>query len=75
MDTRYAQALRNATNAWANNRTTDALTMQELRRRQQQQAELSETQTVTAPTAAQMGVLQPELARYGNLGTKLNLFA
>lgn len=74
MDARYAQALRNATNAWGNNRTTDALTMQELRRRQQH-ADLAETQTVTAPTAAQMGVLQPELARYGNLGTKLNLFA
>lgn len=73
MDTRYINALRNASASWARDQTTDAMTMQDLQRR----APSLQTQTraVTAPTAAQMGVLQPELARYGNLGTKLNLFA
>lgn len=73
MDTRYANALRNATNAWTNNRTTDALTMQDLKRRAQ--TPQAESRVVTAPNAAQMAILQPELARYGNLGTKLNIFA
>ena len=73
MDIRYTTALRNATAAWAKNKATDTQTMQDLQRR----AHIPdvETRTVTAPNAAQMGVLQPELARYGNLGTKLNLFA
>ncbi len=73
MDIRYAQALRDASAAWANNRTTDALTLQELRQRAPREA--PETKMVTAPTASQMAVLQPQLAAYGNLGTKLNLFA
>ena len=73
MDLRYANALRNATNAWAQHRTTDALTMQDLKRRAPEQ--LDQTRKVTAPNAAQSAILQPELARYGNLGTKLNLFA
>lgn len=73
MDIRYAQALRDATTAWANNHTTDALTLQDLRQRAPQEA--AATKMVTAPTPSQMAVLQPQLAAYGNLGTKLNLFA
>lgn len=73
MDLRYTNALRNATNAWANHRTTDAVTMQDLKQRAPEQQDA--TKVVTAPNAAQMAVLQPELARYGHLGTRLNLFA
>ncbi|MBV2164796.1 MAG: hypothetical protein KUL80_11110 [Comamonas sp.] len=73
MDIRYARALRDATAAWANNRTTDAVTLQELRHRAPQEA--PETKAVTAPSASQMAVLQPSLAQYGHLGTRLNLFA
>ena len=73
MDPRYANALRNATNAWAENRTADFLTMQELRRHGP--GRLEETQIVTAPNATQTAILQPELARFGHLGTRLNLFA
>ena len=71
MDVRYINALRNATNAWAKDQVTDSLTLQELQRRSR---DVPAT-PATTPTAAQMGVLQPELARYGNLGTKLNIFA
>jgi len=73
MDIRYANALRNATHAWAQNRTTDAITMQDLKHRTPDQQD--ETKTVTAPSAAESAALQPELARYGHLGTRLNLFA
>lgn len=73
MDIRYANALRNASAAWAKNQITDAMTMQDLQKRSSLPE--AQTQAVLAPTAAQMGILQPELARYGNLGTKLNLFA
>ena len=73
MDIRYANALRNATNAWSNNRTTDTITMQDLKRRAPDEQDA--TQVVTAPNATQMAAMQPELARYGNLGTRLNLFA
>ena len=73
MDIRYANALRNATNAWSNNRTTDTITMQDLKRRAPDAQDA--TQVVTAPNPTQMAAMQPELARYGNLGTRLNLFA
>lgn len=73
MDPRYTNALRNATNAWANNRPTDYLTMQDLKRRAPNQ--LEEAKIVTAPNATQTAILQPELARFGHLGTRLNLFA
>ncbi|MEZ2770253.1 hypothetical protein [Comamonas jiangduensis] len=73
MDIRYANALRNATNAWSNNRTTDTITMQDLKRRAPDKQDV--TQVVTAPNPTQMAAMQPELARYGNLGTRLNLFA
>ena len=74
MDVRYARALRDATAAGARNRTTDALTLQELRRRAPQE-DAPETKVVTAPSAAEAAALQPQLATYGNLGTRLNLFA
>ncbi|MBS7245081.1 MAG: hypothetical protein KIG98_12255 [Comamonas sp.] len=73
MDLRYARALRDASTAWAQNHTTDAITLQELRRRAPQ--EEPAVKMVTAPSATQMALLQPQLAAYGNLGTKLNLFA
>lgn len=75
MDLRYTNALRNATNAWSNNRTTDALTLQDLQKRAQTEQRSAVAETATTLNATQMGLLQPELARYGNLGTKLNLFA
>ncbi len=37
MDLRYARALRDASTAWAQNHTTDAITLQELRRRAPQE--------------------------------------
>ena len=77
MDLRYATALRNATNAWAQNRVTDSLTLQELRRapNQQQQPQRDHPATPGSAAATPMAHAQPELARYGNLGTRLNVFA
>lgn len=75
MDHRYTNALRNATNAWSHNRVTDTTTMQELKRRAHAEQKSTAQETATTLNATQMGLLQPELARYGNLGTKLNLFA
>lgn len=73
MDYRYANALRNAANAWAHNHVTDALSLREQRRQRTQQAE---TRAITAaPGAREAGIAKPELARFGNLGTRLNLFA
>jgi hypothetical protein len=74
MDIRYARALRDASAAWAQNRAIDALTLQDLRRRAPQPA-APETKVASTPSPAQMAVLQPQLAAYGNLGTRLNLFA
>jgi len=73
MDISFANAVRNASQAWAQNRTTDAITMAELTRRQAVQQ--TQTQGTTSPTAGQLAVIQPELARYGQVGTKLNLYA
>lgn len=73
MDLRYANALRNATNAWAKNRPTDTVTLQDLTRRAPEEQDI--TKVVTAPNSTQMAAMQPELARYGNLGSRLNLFA
>ena len=77
MDLRYATALRNATNAWAQHRVTDSLTLQELRRppNQQQQQQRDQQGASGSAAAATMAHAQPELARYGNLGTRLNVFA
>lgn len=74
MDLRYSNALRNATNAWSKNRMTDPMTMQDLTRRAHLQEQGNQPVTTT-PNAAQTALLQPELARFGHLGTKLNLFA
>ncbi len=75
MDIRYARALRDASAAWAENRAIDALTLQDLRRRAPQPAAPETKVANTTPSPAQMAVLQPQLAAYGNLGTRLNLFA
>jgi hypothetical protein len=71
MDLSFATAVRNASNAWGNNRVTDAATMAELTKRQFNQQELNKA--LSGPTAGQMAVIQPELARYGQVGTRLNL--
>ena len=65
MDLRYATALRNATNAWAQNRVTDSLTLQELRRspNQQQQPQRDHPATPGSAAATPMAHAQPELAR------------
>ena len=73
MDLRYANALRNATYAWANNRPTDTLTLQELKRRKAN--DLDETQVVQDAESAQNTQMEQPLARFGNLGTRLNIFA
>jgi len=75
MDLRYTNALRNATNAWSHNRVTDTTTMQELKKRAHTEQKSTAQETASTLNATQMGLLQPELARYGNLGTRLNLFA
>ncbi|WP_370678568.1 hypothetical protein [Comamonas sp. GB3 AK4-5] len=73
MDISFAAAVRNASNAWAQGRTTDAVTMAELTKRQL--GNQSPAQLTGQLSASQLAVLQPELARYGQLGTKLNLYA
>lgn len=73
MDTSFSNAIRNATAAWGQNRVTDAATMAELTKRNVIQHELRKAPM--APTAGQLAVIQPELARYGQVGTRLNLFA
>lgn len=73
MDVSFANAIRNASAAWANNRTTDVQTMQELTKRY-----VAPTHPVSAaatPSASHLAVIQPELARYGQVGTKLNIYA
>ena len=73
MDIRYHTALRNATNAWAQNRMADTVTMQDLKHHAPQQH--NPGKTAASPSASESALLQPELARYGNLGTRLNVFA
>lgn len=72
MDMSFATAVRNASNAWSQNRVADTATMVELTKRHVVQQEQSKAM---APTASQLAVIQPELARYGQVGTRLNLFA
>lgn len=69
MEMTFATAVRNASQAWSQNRVTDAATMAALQRHQSAAA----LQPVTSP--AQLAVLQPELARHGQLGTRLNTYA
>lgn len=73
MEFSFAAAVHNASNAWAQGRTTDVLTMAELTKRQL--GNQSPAQLAGQPSAVHLAVLQPELARYGQLGTKLNLYA
>lgn len=73
MDLSFAAAVRNASNAWGQNRTTDAITMAELTKMQATQQ--AQGKAAMSPTPGQLAIIQPELARYGQVGTKLNLFA
>lgn len=73
MDLRYETALRNATQAWAHNRVTDVSTMQDLQQRFRQPPSQQPANPTPRPTSTASA--QPELARYGHLGTRLNLFA
>ena len=73
MDLRYETALRNATKAWAHNRVTDVSTMQDLQQRFRHQPSRQPAANASRPTST--APAQPELARYGHLGTRLNLFA
>ncbi|MBF6630283.1 MAG: hypothetical protein ITG01_03895 [Comamonas sp.] len=61
MDTRYNNALRNATAAWFKNRATDAITLHDLQRRALNPEEA--IRVVTTPNAAQTGILHLGLAR------------
>ena len=73
MDISFAAAVRNASNAWSQSRPVDAMTLAILSRREitpQAQA-LADA----VPSAGELAVLQPELARHGQIGTRLNLFA
>lgn len=70
MDITYQRALDNASRAWSQQRVIDAQSLAVLRRGGSNPAERS-----APPTAAQQALLQPELARFGLLGTRLNLFA
>ena len=69
MDMVYQRALNNASQAWSQQRVVDAQSLAILRRGEAQPTKVS------APAPAQQALLQPELARFGLLGTKLNLFA
>lgn len=70
MDFRYEKALSNATRAWSQNRMTDPITLQHLKVAQPQTPNNLASLTQTA----QGQPTQPELARFGKLGTQLNLF-
>lgn len=75
MDLRYATALRNATNAWAEHRAADAMTMQELQQSRNPHTYEKASQAIVTLNPSQASVMQPQLARYGKLGTRLNIFA
>ena len=69
MDIAYQRALTNASRAWSQQRVVDAQSLAVLRR-----GEATQEKT-TGPSPVQQALLQPELARFGVLGTRLNLFA
>lgn len=69
MDIVYNRALTQASRAWSQQRVVDTQTLAALRRGEQT------ADKTAAATAAQQALLQPELARFGLLGTRLNLFA
>jgi len=70
MDITYQRALDNASRAWSQQRVVDVQSLAVLRR-----GEAVAMEKTAATTAAQQALLQPELARFGMLGTRLNLFA
>lgn len=70
MDITYQRALDNASRAWSQQRVVDAQSLAVIRR-----GERAAGQNAAAPAATQQALLQPELARFGLLGTRLNLFA
>ena len=70
MDITYQRALDNASRAWSQQRVVDAQSLAALRRGEREAAK-----SVAPPAATQQALLQPELARFGLLGTRLNLFA
>jgi hypothetical protein len=70
MDIVYQRALNNASRAWSQQRVVDAQSLAVLRR-----GEAAATEKTAATVAAQQALMQPELARFGVLGTRLNLFA
>lgn len=70
MDITYQRALDNASRAWSQQRVVDAQSLAVIRR-----GERAAVQSAAAPAPAQQALLQPELARFGLLGTRLNLFA
>ncbi len=69
MDITYQRALTNASRAWSQQRVVDAQSLAVLRRGE------ATVEKVAAPSPTQQALLQPELARFGLLGTRLNLFA
>lgn len=70
MDITYQRALDNANRAWSQQRVVDAQSLAVIRR-----GERAAAQSAAAPAPTQQALLQPELARFGLLGTRLNLFA
>lgn len=73
MDINFATAVRNASNAWGQSRPVDSMTLATLKR-----PEMTPQQQALAdaiPTAGKLAVLQPELARHGQMGTRLNIYA
>ena len=75
MDLRYTTALRNATRAWANQRAVDAVTLQTLQQPRYAHPHTRAAQAAAAPEPKPADDMQPQLARYGKLGTQLNIFA
>ncbi len=75
IDVRYSRALRDASYAWSQQRTIDSLTLQELRDHPTQRHAAQAQAAARTPSAAEAATQQPQLAQYGNLGTRLNLYA
>lgn len=78
LDVYYSRALRDATHSWSRQRSTDNLTLQELRGdRQPSQHEAAKPQDKVNPVPGtpESGNVQPQLAQFGHLGTRLNLYA
>lgn len=81
MDLRYSRALRDATYTWSQKRVVDNVTLENLRRGAQQTPQKSPEQpdqarrVAMSPSAAEAAVVQTQLAQYGNLGTRLNVYA